>query len=349
MKLILKIFTSMICALIVWELILETTIEKSNGFVNHPVLGRINKSGIYLQSSEGFSRTKVNSLGMRGEEISPKANNEYRILALGDSYTRGVHVSDSKTYSYLLQKNLENNNLKTKIKTINAGRDGGSPADYLYLASFYNSSVKPDSVIIQFTDQDFTEDIFNNKKQNYVKNEGNNYEVVHNDKFLSDDALSRIFLQKFPQLSFMLEYSVLRVGGKNLQKILGTKQNQPNESAAESLQKESSRLSQYEAVVDWTIENLKEKYPQLVILYLTDYNNIKEKPTEIEVFLRKFTAKHNVYFVDMRDDYTNYYKVHHQPAYGFNNTLPGRGHINEIGHALAAERLAVLFKERILK
>jgi hypothetical protein len=343
MKLIFKILTSLILALVLWEIILQATTEKSHGFTNHPVLGRISKPGNYVFSEEGFSRTKINNIGMRGQDIKPKEENEFRIFALGDSYTRGVQVSDDKTYTYLLQKQLENN-LKSNVKVINAGIDGASPASYIHIASFYNSSFKPDSVIIQLTDQDFTEDLLNDKKQFYVEKEKDNYKTIYNDEFRSDDPLSRILLQKFPQLGFMLEYSVLRVGGKNLQKSLGTKPNKLNAPPPES-----SQPSQYDALVDWAVENLKAKYPQLVILYFPDYNNIKGNPSGIETALSRFTTKHNVRFVNMREDFINYYQVHQQRVHGFNNTVPGTGHINEIGHWLTAEHLAVVFEERVLK
>jgi hypothetical protein len=90
---------------------------------------------------EGFSRIKLNNLGMRGEDISPKQKNEHRVLILGDSYTKAVQVSDNKTYSYLLQKEIKNK-FKLNFNTINAGRDGASPAYYIHLTNFYNRNVE---------------------------------------------------------------------------------------------------------------------------------------------------------------------------------------------------------------
>lgn len=343
-----KAFAAILSAIVIWEALLQNTLEKSSGSITHPVLGKIAKPGINVQGEEGFSKTKINNLGMRAENILPKAKNEYRILAFGDSYTRAVQVADDKTYSYLLQEALKNKS-RFNIKSINAGRDGASPAYYIHLASFYNSVIQPDAVVVQFTDQDFTEDIFSNKKEFYVVKDGDSFKSVKNENSLSDDALSQIFIQKFPQLRFMLEYSVLRVGGKNLQSLLGTKENKLSLPASNSSQKKLKNLSRYEAVIDWTVENLKNKYPKVVILYLPDYNNINQNPTEIETALTKFTAKYNIDFVNMKQDFINYYQAHHQRVHGFNNTVPGTGHINEIGHELTAKHLAEVFETRIIK
>ncbi|MCL1474298.1 hypothetical protein [Argonema antarcticum] len=348
-QLVFKCFGAILSALVVWELILENTMEKSPGSITHPVLGKIAKPGINVQGEEGFSKTKINDLGMRGENILPKPKNKYRILAFGDSYTRALQVADNKTYSYLLQEALKNK-YKFDIETINAGRDGASPAYYIHLASFYNSLIEPNSVIIQVTDQDFTEDILNKNKEFYVAKDGNSWQTKKNETSLSDDALSQIFLVKFPQLRFMLEYSVLRVGGKNLQKLLGTKENKLSLPGADSSQKKKSPdLSRYDAVIDWTVENIKNKYPKVVILYLPDYNNVNQSSSQIENALNKYTAKHKVDFVNMREDFINYYQINRQRVHGFNNTVPGTGHVNEVGNSLTAERLAVIFETRILK
>jgi lysophospholipase L1-like esterase len=349
-KIIIKALLAMFSALALWEVILENTIAKSPGFLSHPVLGRINKSGIVVQGEEGFSRTKVNNLGMRGEDISPKAKNEYRILFLGDSYTKALQVSDEETYVNLLEKNLKHYS-NSQIKTINFGRDGSSPAQYIHVANFYNSYVQPDTVIIQVNDLDFTSDLLDQTKQFYVLKEANNFKTQYVKNFSSDNSLSRVVLQKFPQFSFLLEYSLLRVGGENFQKSFAGKKNDSSAENSQTTKTEITKSPDEEALIDWTIKNLQKRYPKLLILYFPyiNYKNINESPSAIETSLAKITKNYNVDFVSMRQDFTNYYQLHQQPCDGFNNTLPGTGHPNAIGHKLTSERLAIVLKERTFK
>ena len=298
-----------------------------------------------MQSQEGFSRTKINNLGMRGEDILPKQKNEYRILVLGDSFTKGIHVSDTKTYSYILQKTLKSK-YSSNIQVINAARDGASPAYYIYPADFYNS-FKPDSVIIQLRNGNFT-DMLNNKEQFYVVQKNNTFKTVYNQSFLSDDTLSKIFLQKFKQLNFMLKFSVLRVGGRNLQKILTAKQTEENTAESEPVANQLPYSQNYDALIDWTLKTLKSKYPKVVILYLPDmdYSNLNKGSSNVETHLKIAAAQQGIDFINMRKSFTLYYQLHHQPAHGFNNTVPGKGHINEIGHALTAADLAGFFENK---
>ncbi len=347
MKIIIKSVLAMTCALLLWEVILENTLQHSPGFTEHPVLGRINKAGLALEGTEGFSRTTINSLGMRGGEISPKGKNEYRILCIGNSYTKALNVSDDRTFAALLEKKLSNQYNSQLINTINAGRDGASPAYYIQLADFYKSTFQPDVVIVQVIDADFADFMINKGKQFYVVPENNTFKPVYVKNFSSDNALSKLVLNKFPQLSFLLEYSVVRIGGENLRKSLESKEGGKENPEAKVLEFKDNR-----PLVDWTVQQLKNKYKEkLVILYLPflDYNNTKAANTPIENSLKASTNKYGVKFIDMKQDFLKSYQLEHQPVYGFNNAIQGKGHMNEMGHELTAERLATVLKERIGK
>lgn len=346
MKILIKGLLAMTLALGLWEVILGNTVSRSPGSTEHPILGRINKPGIEVQGKEGFSRTKINSFGMRGEEILPKAQGEYRVLFLGDSYTKAAQVLDNNTYAHLLQEKLSKKS-KLKIKSINSGRDGSSPAQYIQLANFYNAEIQPDVVVVQINDLDFTEDMLNQERQFYVVQEKNTFKPVYVKHFTSDNPVSKIFLKKLPQLSFLLEYSIARVGGDNVGKLLTAKESM---SAVANDKFQQRDLKQHDTLVNWTVQELQNKYHEkLVILYLPfiDYHNLTKSPSHLETVLAEISKKRGVKFVNMRRDFLEYYKIHRQTAYGFNNTEPGTGHLNEIGHALTAENLADFLQKRI--
>jgi hypothetical protein len=359
-----SILAALLSALIVWEILLGALVEKTPGSTIHPVLGKITKAGTSVRGSEGFSITKTNSLGMRGEELTQKKTNEYRILILGDSFTEAFQVSDHKIYPYLLERKLgdrlirnrnKSDNKYSEITAINAGRAGSSPATYIALGDFYKTLTKPDFVIVQVNELDFTEDLYDsNKIQHYLVKENTTYKLQSNEKFFSSDPLSQIVLQNFPNLRFLLELSVLRIGGKKVQGFLRERRNELDKTQFKTSKEKHQK---YFEGINWVIENLKDTYPNLVVLYFPDidYRNSQKTPSEVELSLEvessleKVTTQHNVHFVNMREDFINYYHVYHQPAHGFNNTVPGTGHTNEIGHELTAEHLASLFERRILK
>lgn len=100
---------------------------------------------------------KINSLGLRDEEVGNKKTGEFRILLLGDSFVQGYGVNIENSFPKLLEKKL-NENGHEKFKVINAGVIGYSPLiEYLYLAKM-GLEFKPDMVILAFSLTDFWED-----------------------------------------------------------------------------------------------------------------------------------------------------------------------------------------------
>lgn len=334
---LLKSTIAIVLSLFAWEIIVRNTIEQSPGTTKHPILGRIYNPGDRIESGEGFSRTRMNSLGMRNDEILPKAQGEFRVLSIGDSFTSAEQVEDAKTYSARIGSTFKQQN--SPVTVINGGRTGATPAYYLHLADFYKTQLQPDAVIVQINDSDFTEEGLDPTKEFYIRAQGNTFQAIHNQDFASDDRLSQLFQQKFPQLSFMLQISTLRVGGKNLQAML-KKQAKPTEAAPTKSQ------GNYDRLIEWTVVNLKAKYPNLVILHIpyVTFNNPNEPPNPAEAALIEIAEKHKVPIVAMRRDFVNYHQTFHQPTSGFNNSIPGTGHINEIGHELIAQRLVPLLE-----
>jgi GDSL-like Lipase/Acylhydrolase family len=353
----LKSLIAIIVSLIAWELILSNTVDQSPGNTTHPTLGRIRKSGLVVEGNEGFSRTKINSLGMRNDEINPKSKGEFRVLSLGDSFTSGEHVSDTHTYSALIEADLKRKWSKSNspITVVNGGRAGASPAYFLYLAQFYNSKIQPNAVIIQINDSDIPSDMLGSiTSEFYVIQKGKEFKLSRKKNFRSGNGLSQIIQEKLPQLGFLSSSSIIRVGGRNLQAIF--KEQDPKTGnkkkigeTAQSFKAQSFKKN-YDNLIEWTVVELKAKYHNLIIVHIpfVTYNNPNEPPSSIEASLKKITAKHNVPFFAMRQDYVNYYHKFYQPAQGFNNTRPGHGHINEIGHKLITKRLVpVLERMRV--
>ena len=75
---------------------------------------------------------EINSIGLRGPEIAPKRQSEYRVLLLGDSVTVGFEVLYEQTFGELMQKKLERL-FQVPVTVINAAVRGyGTDQLYLY-------------------------------------------------------------------------------------------------------------------------------------------------------------------------------------------------------------------------
>ena len=338
-RLISKILFSVFLALFLWEVILQTTLLKNQGYVVHPILGRIYKAGTYVHGSEGHSRTFINRLGMRDNEIPAKQQNEFRILALGDSYTEAFQVSDEDTYVKVLQCELAAYS-NMDIRTINAGKSGASPANYIYLSDFYKNTFEPDYVIVQLNEGDFTKDMLNTKAQFYVKQDPiSSYKVV---KQLNSNVKKKSFIDKYPQLKFFedIYLSTIKLGESNFKMLRNRTENEDEDGAAPISNIVDSDI------INWAISELGKSYPRVLIVFIPsiDYHVLDKKPSETELLINAAAKKNDITLINMRNPFIDHYRNTLQPAHGFNNSVPGTGHTNSIGHKLIAREIANYLK-----
>lgn len=64
---------------------------------------------------------KINSLGLRNEEIEEKKENEKRILVLGDSHVYGQGIKDENLFTTILETRLNKFNPEFTYNVLNAG------------------------------------------------------------------------------------------------------------------------------------------------------------------------------------------------------------------------------------
>jgi len=106
---------------------------------------------------------KINNLGLRGGDIQVnKPRNQYRIIMLGDSFTMGKGVEDDKTFSALLEKDLNkkfiihNNRI---IEVLNAGVVSYSPILSFFQLTKEVGSLSPDLVVLNLDMSDLMQEM----------------------------------------------------------------------------------------------------------------------------------------------------------------------------------------------
>jgi hypothetical protein len=325
-----------IAALAVWEITLENIVVRRPGYLTHPQLGRIYKKGLYVHGTEGYCRTHINSLGMREtwEPSESKQPGVQRILFLGDSYTEALQCPDGKNFPDLVEKMMG-----SPTQCINAGRSGGSPAFYIYLRNFYEQTAAPDSVIVQLNNGDFLDDAFATDRNFYLVEEGGSFRAVYNQNFSSANPL----MQRLGKFRDLLEFSTIAVGTESAQFLMRSTKTPKKRMApgpANTPEPETVRRC-----IRWTVSELK-KYPNATILYLpaVNYKSPDEEPGFVEKELETACREEGVPFLSMRRAFADHYKQTREVAHGFNNTRPGFGHINQLGHRLTAIELVKLLK-----
>ena len=83
-----------------------------------------NFSGV-ASTGEYRNGLRTNGQGLREDrDYGPKPAHAQRILAIGDSFTMGVGVESSETFSKVLERLLRSTELGTSVEVINAGVPG---------------------------------------------------------------------------------------------------------------------------------------------------------------------------------------------------------------------------------
>ncbi|MDI3315332.1 MAG: SGNH/GDSL hydrolase family protein [Mycobacterium sp.] len=99
------------------------------------------------------TRIRINSLGLRGPELTPVAPGGLRVLVLGDSVASGLEVAENQTYS-AVAAGLLSQRLSVPVQVVNAGVRGyGTDQEWL----LYRERLKPlhpDVVLLHETAND---------------------------------------------------------------------------------------------------------------------------------------------------------------------------------------------------
>ncbi len=100
---------------------------------------------------------KVNSLGLCEKEIDQKkAENEYKIITLGDSFTEGVGTPYDSAWPRVVEKNLKRK-YSNNITIINAGVSGSDPYFEYILLKEKLLSFHPDLVVVAINNSDIND------------------------------------------------------------------------------------------------------------------------------------------------------------------------------------------------
>lgn len=318
-------------ALAAWNAILGTAVGKTPGYRKDAALGRVLGPGTLVQSEEGFARTRINSLGMRGPEVGPKVAGRTRILCLGDSFTAGLQVADGQTFVDRLRALCGDG-----YEFVNGGRDGVGPAALLAGASFYRQRLDPDLVVFELSANNLKSQIADPNAEFRVVREGAGFRVVRNAGYAGDSPLLQKF-SKLGRLSALASVPAVKIGVHNLSLMLASTKEKDRRDAAQKVSPELCR---------WVVASLHETFPKLILVYIGQPAYFEPAPLDVAATtLGEEAKREGVAFLDMAPILEARFKATGELANGFSNSDPGTGHINGLGHRLVAEALAPLVQE----
>jgi hypothetical protein len=355
LKLAWKIVLGFIVSLVAWEILLRIFIVVPIPYHHDPLIGWMPKpysSGLF--TIEGRGVCKYNEFGFRGDTIGEKKPGEFRIAALGDSYTEGQQIDIEETYPAQLEQLLNERRKKEgadstlpPVRVLNGGRGGSSPAYCVQLSEEYKKIFQPDWVVLLINDGNWVT-IFDPTTEIYYRPDGESFHTEVQWKWDKMSPRLKMLMRWHVRDLAVFQYTYNRLGTTMAARAKAAA-NEGARPAVESGAANDAEAIKLERAVDLTVQNLRERYPKLVVVHLPIGASTGglSAPMNTEGFLKKSCERYQVPLIVMRDRIIKDYAETNQPPFGFYNTLPWVGHPNAHGHKLVAEALYEFFTREL--
>lgn len=273
-------------------------------------------NSFYSRGTEGIAWGKVNNDGFNNL-IGYDENLDINILLMGSSHLEGFNTAQKYNIANILNEN-------TNYLTYNIGI---SEHTLLNCVSDLESAIKkykPNKyVVIETMNVSFYED----EITNCLNGKG---------KLSSFSSPLVDFLQNFKYLKLLFTQYNNTKGHNSGLKNSGSVNN--SELLTELLEKANKVC--------------KDNNIELIILYhptLSFDNNgnvnavyIRE---DMDIF-KNACVENDIHFINMEDTFINEYKTNKVLPHGFNNTVPGTGHLNKYGHEMIAMEIKKFVEDR---
>lgn len=343
-----KVIVALAVSLIVWEVLLRIFIVVPIPYHHDPALGWMPKpysKGLF--TLEGRGVCTYNEFGFRGDTIGDKKPGEFRIVALGDSYTEGQQMDIEQTFPARLEQML---NARRKaqgpetvmppVRVLNGGRGGSSPAYAVQLSEEYKKIFQPDWVVLLVNDGNWVT-IFDPTTEIYYHPDGDSLQTIVHWKWDQMSPLLRFLMRWHVRDLAVFQYAYSRLGTIRAARAKELNGGQ----AAQGVGDDNAYSVMQEKAIDLTMQQLRGRYPKLIVVHIPIGASTAglAPPNKTETFLINSCERYQIPLIVMRDRLIKGYLESNEPPYGFYNTLPWIGHPNARGHELVAQALYEFF------
>lgn len=336
-----------IIAIVVSGVILNVVVafySLTPGFIHRdggPTEGIYIPNTVIIMGDEGKSISKIDNNGY----INPSSDlvDSGYILVMGNSQSNAIQVEEDKRYIALLNDRIRKND---KVYVYNVSKDG---QDFCDLVVGFNAAIQefPNSstVILQIGGvNNWSYEKMQNcmlKERAFSEQMRGTYLGEHLSRI---QQLKHIIKVTCPFPIYVMEKKVPNINGGFEGAFW------PSDRVITEENSDNWEWMAYEKTLDEILKYLKQNYVgKIIILELPSVSLNKNGEIETlggkrqEIF-EQVCKNNSVIYVNMGDVYISEYEQFHVLPYGFNNTCPGYGHLNEEGHRMVAETLYSFLK-----
>jgi hypothetical protein len=298
------------------------------------------------QFSEGFGVAHFNSDGSRstGNDL---INDAPTGLIIGDSFVEALQVDDRDTMGAVIERTSRSELWPVNVRQFGWG--GTSSATYLAIANSVKKRWNPRWVSVLFNEDDFTEEaisggrfwkmeidpIDSTLRTIPVERTGSRFDSVLSKVGLTSGDLRELL--NHSNLAYLAVEKYLLSGNAG-----GAESSKP--TAADKLQ----TLNKAKTIAKAVIRGLKVAYgEELLIVYVPQISVTSSlEPDTTESILAEVCYQEKVQFISARRALLGLRERRGVLGEGFSNTLPGYGHLNELGHQAVGQEIWRAVSER---
>lgn len=346
----LSLSLSLIISVISLELLCRLFIEipLAGGEVTYPLYANDVDLKWKLKKSFKIRDITIDSNGFRTYREKNENYNDYIILALGDSHTFGMGVSDEQTYPAQLERILSTR-FKHSVNVINAGVPGYNTMQEI---TYYEKIIKnyqPKLVLLGIVADDVVDayDYRADSEGNLVKDvkEMNVNHFENKERFLKTSTLLKNFKRTLKRHSYLIRFLTDRFPGL-LMKI-GLQKSALDEYLV-SWREKSLLEREFQAIKKFNIFVEKNSgYLILVVFTVPDQLIYTRGFEDYQQRLLQFSKEANIPMLDLTDAYMPSYtkKKNYSSLFIYSD-----GHPNENGYKIIADYITdFIIKKNLIK
>jgi hypothetical protein len=340
MRLICRVILVFFLIILFWEIAFRLFISSPCTQEFDSEIGYVNKPyARYVESIEGYSITRFNSIGWNDREPLWGAK-VTRVLVVGDSFTEAFQVARDKGYAQIAEDYVNQQFHKEVVDLIRLGRDGFIPSHYSVVVRRYLQMFDPALILLQFSavsgeglyakEAVALYDARGVVRSLQVKPKLEDRQKEQFRILVNNSSLLYYLVRKYTPVLIKAEQRLGRPSRRSDGETkIAEQRNFRKEDAARRM----------ELVIDDIISHGK----RVAILWVPVPSVYKEshQARHDETFdaLERIAQERKIPIIDLSDEFIHRYRETGKMLHGFCNSLPGKGHLNAEGHAVVGKKL----------
>lgn len=295
-------------------------------YETHPRLGSLHtadKTARYCREGCGASHWIAGGI-RRAAPLDPAIPT---VVVLGDSFTEALMTDDDRVFTQLAEERLRASGAAVQIA--NVGRSGASVAEYVALAPYYQELVAPRWVVVQLRAPDLEGDSFDPAKTHFERTADGGVRAV---EVVRRPARWNESLAPVGRYSALTSFARIRL----FEFRAAAKAEPPLFRATQRPAELPSASYPVEAELDAIIDAYGGRVTFLFLPEFVARDPDRVAPTE-QIFAARCAAR-GWSCANLRDRFARFAEQHTSP-YGSSNFRFNAGHMNDAGHAAAADVL----------